>query len=145
MNSIIKSRLINAERSLTENIKGDIQAGQLGNLLRQSGNGLYSKMEFSLADGFSERVMLKIISIRLKRETCYSFFTYLLVANFLMIAVILVSILSSSLGSFDYQPLTNMPSLSYILPGLMVLLTLAILDQGLIIKATVNPMPLSLN
>jgi hypothetical protein len=145
MSSIIESRLSNAERELTENIISEISPVQLGNLLKQPGDGLSNKMENALAEGFSERVMLKIISIRLKQDKLYSFFVNFLVTNMLVIAVMFTSALSSRLGSFDYQPLANMPSPSYILPGLVVLLILSILDQGVISKTVVDPMPVSLN
>ncbi|MFT5209803.1 MAG: hypothetical protein ACI9CE_001526 [Flavobacterium sp.] len=145
MSSIIESRLSNAERELTENIISEISPVQLGNLLKQPGDGLSNKMENALAEGFSERVMLKIISIRLKQDKLYSFFVNFLVTNMLVIAVMFTSVLSSRLGSFDYQPLANMPSPSYILPGLVVLLILSILDQGVISKTVVDPMPVSLN
>jgi len=134
MSSEINSRLIEAERALTEAMKNDVLPAEFGGLLKSSNHGLMS----TLSDRFAEKVMLKIISVRLKQEKFYSLITNLMVTGFVVLAALLMAVFSSSLGSFEYQPLANVPSPSFVLPGLMALLALVIIDQALSSNAIVS-------
>jgi hypothetical protein len=107
----------------------------MGNLLKSPSHGLRKKP----FDGFSERVMLRIISVRLKQEKFYSVMTNIMVSILLAIAALIITLLSSYFGSFEYQQLVKLPSLSYVLPGLMTLFALVILDQVLSAKSVRSP------
>lgn len=130
----IQKRLEKSENEVAKRMGLEASGKVLRDQLRLPG-----KVQFF--EGFSDRVMLQIMNTKMKRVAMFTFLTNLLIASSVGLSFIALYAVSAGLGWFEYQTLNIIPlqSMSYILPGALVLIVLGTLDQTLLLSRVFRP------